>query len=60
MSSDKFYLTKDEQIFLMEWLEIDDPEEAVTKFASLMMEEGVRIDHLQESLKKVMKRVNKK
>lgn len=60
MSSEKFYLTKDEQIFLMDWLEIEDPEQAVTKFAELMSKESVKIDHFQECLVKVMKKVNKK
>lgn len=57
MSSDKIYLTKEEQIFLMERLEIDDPIEAVERFAYLMTLEKADPQDLQKYLKKIMKRI---
>lgn len=58
MSSDntKVYLTHAEQVYLMEMLEIGDPEEAVKYFADILMSERADVGKLPEYLKKIMKR----
>ena len=57
MSSDRIYLNKEEQIFLMEMLELEDPVSAAEKFAILMVEERADPTELQKYLKKIMKRM---
>jgi hypothetical protein len=57
MSSDKFYLTREEQAFLMEMLEINNPEQAVEKFADLLISEHANVSKLTDYLKKIMKRL---
>ena len=57
MSSDRIYLTREEQIFLMEMLELDDPMKAVEKFATIMTSEKADPTELQKFLKKIMKRM---
>lgn len=57
MSSEKVYLSKDEQIFLMEMLEIEDIYFAVEKFAQIMTDERADPTELQEYIKKIMGRM---
>jgi len=57
MSSDRIYLSKEEQIFLMEMLEINNPIEAAERFAVLMVNEKADPTKLQEYIKKIMKRM---
>lgn len=57
MSSDRVYLTKEEQEFLTERLDIDDPQDATDKFASLMLIEGADPVKLKEYLVAIMKRL---
>jgi hypothetical protein len=57
MSSDRIYLSREEQIFLMEMLEIDDPLKAVEKFAFIIVDEKANPDKLEEYLKTIMKRM---
>jgi hypothetical protein len=60
MNSDsRVYLSVEEQVFLMEWLEINDPIQAVERFAVLMVKEKVDPTQLQDYLKKVMAKVEK-
>jgi len=58
MSSGKIYLTRDQQIFLMEMLEVNTPEAAVDKFANIMAEERADPTELQKYIKKIMKAMN--
>ena len=60
MSSDRIYLSREEQIFLMEMLELRDPSQAAEKFALLMVEERADPTELQKYLKKIMKKMEKK
>lgn len=60
MSSDKIYLSREEQLFLMEMLELNSPTDAAEKFAYLMVEEKADPTKLQEYIKKIMKRMEKK
>lgn len=57
MSSDRIYLSKEEQIFLTEMLEIEDINDAVEKFAILMVEERADPTQLHKYLKKIIKRM---
>ncbi len=57
MSSDKIYLTREEQVFLMEMLEIKDPIQAAEKFAYIMSEERADPTELQKYVRKIMKRI---
>jgi hypothetical protein len=57
MSSEKIYLTKEEQIYLMEMLEVKDPIQAVEKFASLMIEERADPTELKKYLKQIMRKL---
>ena len=60
MSSDsRIYLSIEEQVFIMEWLEIDDPIQAVERFAVLMVKEKADPGELKDYLKKVMAKVEK-
>lgn len=54
MSSDKIYLSKEEQLFLMAMLEINDPVEAAEKYALIIIEQQGDPTKLQEYLKKAM------
>ena len=55
MSSDKIYLTREEQIFLMEMLGVKDPIQAAEKFAVFMIEERADPQDLQKYVKKIIK-----
>ena len=55
--SDKIYLNREEQIFLMEMLEINDPVIAVEKFAQILSEERADPAKLEDYLKKIIKRM---
>ena len=58
-SESRLYLSVEEQLFLIEWLEIDDPVQAVERFAVLMIKEKADPAQLQDYLKKVMAKVEK-
>ena len=55
MSSDRIYLSKEEQIFLTEMLEIDDLNRAAEVYALMMVDRGADPKDLQLYLKKTMK-----
>ena len=55
MSSDKIYLSREEQLYLMEMLELESPIDAVEKFALLMVEEKADPTLLRDYIKKIMK-----
>lgn len=61
MSSDdgKIYLSREEQIFLMEMLECKNPEMAVEEFALLMRSENADINKIEEYVKKIVKNMKK-
>ena len=54
--SEKIYLNKEEQIFLMEMLEFDNPEEAVGKFIELMVKEKADPGDIRNYIRKIMKK----
>ena len=54
MSKDKIYLSRAEQIYLMEMLEIDNPQEAAERFVVLMVMEKADPTQLQTYLGKIM------
>ena len=56
----KIYLTKEEQIYLMEMLEIKNVTDAVERFADLMIEERADPTELLKYLKSIMKKMDKK
>jgi hypothetical protein len=55
--NDRIYLTAEEQVFLMEWLELNDPTRAAEKFAKLLVEEKANTEKMHEYVKMVMLRV---
>jgi hypothetical protein len=57
VSSDKIYLNREQQIFLTEMFEINDPSLAAEKFAIMMVEERANPGDLLEYIKKIMKRM---
>lgn len=60
MNSDsKIYLSREEQTFLMDYLELNDPMEAVEKFAELLVTERADPGKLEQYVKKIMKKVQK-
>ena len=58
--SDKIYLSRSEQKYLMEMLEINDPTQAAEKFAYMLVEEKADPSKLQEYVKKIMNKKNDK
>jgi len=58
--SDKIYLSRSEQKYLMEMLEINDPIQAAEKFAYMLVEEKADPSKLQEYVKKIMNKKNDK
>lgn len=58
--SDNVYLSREEQIFLMEMLELDDPVKALERFATIMVEEKASTSELEKYLKRIMNRVDEK
>ena len=52
--SERIYLTKQMQIFLMDWMECDNPSTAAEEFAQLMILEGANPVDLTEYVKKIM------
>lgn len=56
MSSEKIYLTREEQLFLMEMFEVKSPTEGVEKFAELMVMEKADPLELTDYLKKCIKK----
>lgn len=58
MSSDgKVHLTREEQIFLMEMLEIDDAERALEEFALLMRSENADLGKIEDYIRKIVKKL---
>ena len=57
MSNEKIYLSREEQIFLMEMLEMTNPLEAVDKFALMLVEGGADPTKLQQYIKKIMSKM---
>lgn len=55
MSSDNIYLNKEEQKFLMDMLELDDPMQAAEKYAFILVDERADPTELQKYLKKTMR-----
>ena len=53
-----FKISVEEQLFLMEWFEVKDPELSVTLFLEILAKEGILSQELPTYLKKVMKRMN--
>ncbi len=61
MNSDgKVYLTREEQIFLMEMLEVDDPSKAIEEFAMLLRDEKADPSKLEDYIKKILKNMKAK
>lgn len=56
MSSDKIYLSAEEQNFLMYIFEIDDPQDALEKFVSFLVEQRAKPEELKEYLSALMAR----
>lgn len=60
MNSDsKIYLSREEQTFLMDYLELNDPMQAVEKFAELLVAERADPGKLEQYVKKIMKKAQK-
>jgi hypothetical protein len=57
MSSDKIYISREEQIYLMEMLEVDSPMEAIEKFTELMVLEGANTTKIEKYIKTIMNRI---
>lgn len=56
MSNDsKIYFNREEQVFLMEMFETDDPVVGAESFARCLIKEGVDVIDLKDYLRKVMK-----
>jgi len=60
VSSERIYLSPEEQLFLMEMFEISDPVTACEQFALLMVEEKADPIELSAYIKKVMKKWKKR
>lgn len=60
MNDGKIYLNREEQEFLIEMLEIEDPIDAVEKFAFILVDEKADPNKLQDYVKKIMKNIGKK
>ena len=52
----RIYLTREEQVYLMQILEINSPEEALNKFIDILIEEKVDPTKTSVYLKKIMTR----
>lgn len=57
--SERIYLTKQMQIFLMDWMECDNPNDAAEEFAQLMILEKANPVDLSEYVKKIMAKLDK-
>ena len=55
MSYDKVFLTSEEQLFLMEMLELDDPTKAAEKFVAIMVEERANPQQMKKYIVKILK-----
>jgi len=55
VSSDRVYLTREEQIYLMEMFETDNVEKAAEKFIEMMISEGANPNDFNKYLKKIMR-----
>lgn len=60
MSSDRIYLSAEEQNFLMHVFEINDPQDALEKFVSILVEERAKPEELKEYLATLMARAKNK
>ena len=56
MSSEKVYLTKEEQYFLMDMLEVETAEAAVEKFAVILKEEGADPVKMRDYVRKILEK----
>jgi hypothetical protein len=56
MSSERIYLDAEEQHFLIEMLEINEPQAALEKFVSILVEERAKPEELKEYLAAIMAR----
>jgi len=60
MSDDKIYLSREEQLFLMDMFETKTPMEAVETFATFLAKEGADPAKLEEYVKKILVNWKKK
>lgn len=56
MSSEKIFLNREEQIFLMEMLETQDIEDAVYKFSDMMAKQGADPVDMKKYIVKIMRK----
>lgn len=54
MSSDKFFLSKEEQYFLMEMLELSDVQDAFDRFTEILIEEKCDPQKVDKYIKKIL------
>ena len=54
MSSDKVYLNREEQLFLMDMFEVQNPNDAIDRFVTMLTEERANPGDLKKYLKKIM------
>ena len=58
MSSDgKIYLSREEQIFIMEMMEVKDPERALEDFAMIMRDEKADPAKIEDYIRKIFKKM---
>lgn len=57
MSSDRVYLSREEQIFLMEIFETDNIEKAAERFIELMVLERANPEDFNKYLKKIVRKM---
>jgi hypothetical protein len=60
MSSDRFFLSKEEQYFLVEMLELSDVQEAFDRFTEILVEERCDPQKVDKYIKKILEAHNKK
>ncbi len=60
MSSDKIYLNREEQLFIMEMLELKSPMDAVDAFAEMLVVEGADPGKLQAYVKRCLEKWKEK
>jgi hypothetical protein len=59
MSSDKFFLSKEEQYFLMEILELSDVQDAFDRFTEILIEEKCDPQKVDKYIKKILENYKK-
>lgn len=60
MSSDKFFLSKEEQYFLMEILEMSDVQDAFDRFTEILVEERCDPQRADMYVKRILEEYKKK